>query len=81
MKIWASIEVNTFNNTPTCNYGHLYISDEAGKLEISVKVDYEDAKALMYKLAEQLGKAPEHSINRFNSSISMDEVSGYIDRE
>lgn len=79
MKQWISIEVNTFDNTPACNYGHLYMSD--GELEISIKVDYEDAKKLMNMLSKRFGKAPEHSINRFNSSISMDEVNGFLDRE
>lgn len=76
---FMKISITYFSNRPELSYGHMYLSVDNCKLELSHDMPLEDAEAEMEKLKERLGAEPTHSVNRYNSDMHYVELYDFLD--
>jgi hypothetical protein len=73
------ISVTTYTKHPEYTITMMCYDDEEADVHLHLHLSYEEGMRELHKLEEKLGKRAEHNINRYDASITYDELYGVIE--
>ena len=79
LNTYISISFMSYRKTPEWNYGRIYTSNEAAKLDLHLDVPYEQAKKELAKLMLRTGKMPDVIGKDDGSDSTMYILTAFLD--
>ena len=76
---YMNITVTTYTGHPEYTRAVLFYDDDEADIHLQLHLSYEEGMRELHKLEQKLGKKAEHTINRYDDSITYDELHGIIE--